>query len=70
MTTFGIAITVLAVAVFGDFVLVGAWIDGRRQAVRNKGMHPVTTPGGNVVAKEAQERSNGTGHDTGARNSP
>lgn len=47
-----IALTVLAAIGFGAFVLVGAWIDGRRQAVRDKGLHPVTTPEGQVKAKE------------------
>lgn len=54
MTTFAIVVTVVAVAVFGAFILVGAWIDGRRQAVRNRGLHPVTTPGGTVTSQESQ----------------
>jgi len=33
MTTVGVALTILAVALFGAFVLLGAWIDGRRQNV-------------------------------------
>jgi len=49
---FAIAVSILAVVLFGAFVLLGAWIDGRRQALRNKGLHPVTTPDGQVESKE------------------
>lgn len=63
MHPLGVAITIVAVALFGAFVLLGAWIDGRRQALRDKGLHPVTTPEGNV---EAQEQQHGAGHDTAA----
>lgn len=52
MTTFAIVITVLAVACFGAFVLLGAWIDGRRQKVLEHGQHPVTTANGQVRAEE------------------
>ncbi len=52
MTTLGIALTILAVALFGAFILLGAWIDGRRQKVLESGKHPVTTPKGNVEAEE------------------
>lgn len=48
----GIAIVIVLTVAYGAFVLLGAWIDGRRQAVRNKGLHPVTTPEGNVEARE------------------
>ena len=51
MTTFAILATVIAVALFGAFVLLGAWIDGRRQAMRNRGLHPVTTPSGDVTSE-------------------
>ena len=57
MTTFAIVITVLAVACFGAFVLLGAQaikLDGRRQKVLNHGQHPVTTPAGHVTSEEAQ----------------
>lgn len=54
MTAFAIVITVLAIACFGAFVLLGAWIDGRRQRVLNRGQHPVTTPAGHVTSEEAQ----------------
>ena len=53
MTTFAIVITVLAIACFGAFILLGAWMDGRRQKVLNHGQHPVTTPGGQVTSEEA-----------------
>ena len=56
MTTFGIVITLLAAVLFGAFVLLGAWIDGRRQKILERGQHPVTTPDGNVVAQEAQHQ--------------
>ena len=54
MTTLAIVVTVLAVACFGAFVLLGAWIDGRRQGVLEHGQHPVTTPDGQVTSEEAQ----------------
>ena len=56
MTTVGVALTILAVALFGAFVLLGAWIDGRRQKVLESGKHPVTTPDGNVEAEEDLDR--------------
>jgi len=37
---------------FVGVILLGAWIDGRRQAVRDKGLHPSTTPEGHVEARE------------------
>ncbi len=52
MTIFAIILTVFAIALFGAFVLLGAWIDGRRQALRSRGLHPVTTPVGQVIAAE------------------
>ena len=52
MTTFAIVITVLAIACFGAFVLLGAVIDGRRQKVLEHGQHPVTTASGQVEAEE------------------
>ena len=54
MTTFTIVITVVAIACFGAFILLGTWIDGRRQKVLNRGQHPVTTPSGHVEAEENQ----------------
>lgn len=59
LAIFGIAITVIAVMAYAAFVLLGAWIDGRRQAVRERGEHPVTTSAGNVKAREAHERQDG-----------
>ena len=52
---FAIAVSILAVLLFGAFVLLGAWIDGRRQALRNKGLHPVTTPVGQVESIEFEQ---------------
>ncbi len=45
-------ITGLAIVAYGAFIFLGAWIDGRRQAVRDKGLHPVTASDGNVEARE------------------
>ena len=53
---FAVVITVLGISAYGAFVLLGAWIDGRRQAVRYKGLHPVTKPDSNVGSKEDDER--------------
>jgi hypothetical protein len=49
---FVVAITVVAIVAYGAFIFLGAWIDGRRQAIRDKGLHPVTTSDGNVEARE------------------
>ena len=54
MTTFAIVITIVASACFGAFVLLGAWIDGRRQTVLEQGQHPVTTHTGDVTSEEVQ----------------
>ncbi len=51
MSILGIALTVSAAMLF-TVVVLGAWIDGGRQALRKKGLHPVTTPEGHVVARE------------------
>ena len=53
----GIILTVLAVALFGAVALLGAWIDGRRQALLDRGLHPTTTPEGNVVDLETPRPS-------------
>lgn len=55
MTTLGIAITVLAVLLFGAFILFGAWIDGQRQKLVEAGKHPVTTNEVQVAAEEDLE---------------
>lgn len=49
MGIFGLAAAVIAVVLFGAFVLLGAVIDGRRQRVRESGRQPVTTPEGDVI---------------------
>ena len=59
LTIFGIAITVVVIAAYGAFVLLGAWIDGRRQAVRDRGQHPVTNSVSNVESREQETRKNG-----------
>ena len=53
--TVGIILAVVAVLFYGAFVLYGAWIDGKRQSVRERGQHPVTEATGEVHARE-QER--------------
>ena len=45
-------ITVVAIVAYGAFIFLGAWIDGRRQAMRDKGLHPLITSDGNVEARE------------------
>ena len=52
MNALVVALTVGAAVCFGAFVLYGAWIDGRRQKVREQGKHPVTEPDGSVQARE------------------
>ena len=52
LTIFGIVIAVVVLVAYASFVLLGAWIDGRRQAVRERGKHPVTTSAGTVEATE------------------
>lgn len=51
MSILGIALTVLAILLFGAFVLWGAWIDGRRQKILEAGKHPITTNDGQVQAE-------------------
>ncbi len=48
-------LTIGAVICFAAFVLYGAWIDGKRQKIRNKGLHPVTTEHADVEAKEQED---------------
>ena len=62
MSILAIALSITAAAIFVTVVLLGAWIDGRRQAVRKKGLHPVTTPEGQV---EAREHEHGRENDQG-----
>lgn len=58
-TVVGIVLVVVALGFYGMVVLYGAWIDGRRQRIRNKGKHPVTEGTGEVHAREDEERRNG-----------
>jgi hypothetical protein len=51
-TAIGIVLAVVALGFYGLIVLYGAWIDGKRQKVRDKGKHPVTTSEGRVEARE------------------
>ena len=50
-TAVSIVLVVVALAFYGVFVLYGAWIDGKRQKLRDEGKHPVTTDG-EVKARE------------------
>ena len=54
-TVVGVVLAVVAVGFYGLTVLYGAWIDGRRQKVRDKGRHPVTTSEGKVEAREDED---------------
>ena len=47
-TVVGIVLVVVALGFYGLIVLYGAWIDGKRQGIRKKGGHPVTTEAGEV----------------------
>ena len=51
-TTIAVILTLVAVLFYGAFVLYGTWIDGRRQALRSKGLHPETDDFGHVHAQE------------------
>ena len=55
--TLSIALAAMAALFYAGFVLYGAWVDGRRQAVRKEGLHPTTEPSGQVHAQEKE-----TGH--------
>jgi hypothetical protein len=54
-TVVGIVLVVVALAFYGLIVLYGAWIDGKRQKVRDRGKHPVTTTDGKVEAREDED---------------
>jgi hypothetical protein len=54
-TTVAIILTLVAVLFYGAFVLYGTWIDGRRQAMRDRGLHPETDDSGQVHAREEEE---------------
>ncbi len=58
-TALSIVLTIGAVVFYGAFVLYGAYIDGRRQKMRDKGLHPVTDSTGEVHARE-EEQENGS----------
>jgi len=50
----GIVGMILVLCLFVGSILLGAWIDGRRQKLRNQGLHPVTTEDGEVKARDRQ----------------
>ena len=62
MTALTLMLAVGAGILYGGFILYGAWIDGRRQDVRKKGLHPVTDATGEVHARE-EEKHNGSNRD-------
>ncbi len=47
-TVLTVLLVVGAGILYGAVVLYGAWIDGRRQSVREQGLTPVTEPTGGV----------------------
>ena len=53
------ALVMGALVCFGAFVLYGAWIDGRRQKLRDEGLHPTTGSRGKVHATEAEGENDG-----------
>ena len=59
-----IALTLGALVCFGAFVLYGAWIDGRREKLREEGLHPTTDRTGRVHAREndPSEKGDHDGH--------
>ena len=59
LTVVSVILAVGAGLCYLAFVLYGTWIDGRRQAVRDEGLHPVTESSGEVHAKE-EENGNGS----------
>ncbi len=58
LTVLTIALVVSAGVFYCAFVLYGAWIDGRRQAVREQGLRPVTEPTGAVHGEARDEAQN------------
>ena len=54
-TTIAIILTAVAVLFYGVFVLYGTWIDGRRQDLRDQGLHPMTDDNGQVHAREEED---------------
>ncbi len=62
-TTVAIILTLVAVLFYGAFVLYGTWIDGRRQAVRDKGLHPTTDDSRQVYAREEENEDHGSYRD-------
>lgn len=51
-TTIAIILAAVAILFYAAIVLYGAWVDGKRQEVRDEGRHPVTSAGGRVEARE------------------
>ena len=56
-TVLSMALTASAAVLYGACLLYGAWIDGRRQTVREQGLHPVTETAGAVHAREEEKRN-------------
>ena len=51
----GIVGMIFVLGLFAGAILLGAWIDDRRQKLREQGLHPVTTEAGEVRARETQQ---------------
>jgi hypothetical protein len=60
-TVIGIVLVIVAGVFYAAFVLYGAWIDGRRQKIRENGQHPVTDSSGGVHAREADRSEQTSG---------
>lgn len=63
-TGLSIVLTVAAVLAYGAVSLYGRWgereaPEGRREAVRKKGLHPVTDRSGTVHASEEEQDDGG-----------
>lgn len=54
-TTVAVILTAVAVLFYLVFVLYGTWIDGRRQRLRDRSLHPETDAFGHVHAREESD---------------
>lgn len=55
LTALSLLLAVTGALAFGAILLYGSWIDGRRQNLRKKGLHPVTGSTGQVHAREEED---------------
>ncbi len=61
-TNLSIVLALAAALFYGVFVLYGAWVDGRRQKVRDRGLHPTTEGSGEVHAREERNEDGSQRH--------